>query len=237
MIKMKLQVLGLAALAVTASAFAVVDGLSVARKPKEGEQIRYRMAADVEYGGMALKAKFLVTEKTVKVDSDGSFKLEQAQLEGKLDMNGQEQDIPTGGPTTTVYTKEGDVKEITGDQTSPDTYRLANLGVLHDPGKTLSVGDTWTYEIKGDAKTGAVPAKAEYKILGEEKVGSWDTLKVKSTIKESEGTDPASSDGTIWISKADGSTVKMDVKWVNAPFPGAPGPINATVKMDREEAK
>jgi hypothetical protein len=235
--KMKLQVLGLAALAVSASAFAVVDGLSVARKPKEGEQIRYRMTADVDFGGMAIKAKFLVAEKVVKIESDGTYKVEQSQLEGKIDMNGQEQELPGGGATTTIYTKDGSVKEISGDQTTPDTYRMANLGVVIDPGKTLNVGDTWTHEIKADSKTGAVAAKAEYKVLGEEKVGNWDTVKVQVKVKETEGTEPAGNDGTIWISKADGSTVKLDQKWTNAPFPGAPAPINATVKMDREEAK
>jgi hypothetical protein len=234
---MKLQMLGLLAVAATATAFAVVDGLSVARKPKEGEQIRYRMVADVDFSGMPIKANFLIAEKVTKIEADGSYKVEQSQLEGKIDVGGQEQDLPTSGATTTVYTKDGDVKEIAGDQTTPDTYRLANLGILRDPGKTLNVGDAWTYEIKADKKTGAVAAKADYKILAEEKVGSWDTLKIKATVKETEGTDPASSDGTVWISKADGSTVKMESKWTNAPFPGAPAPINATVKMDREEVK
>lgn len=234
--KMKLQVLGLMAIMAT-TALAVVDGLSVARKPKEGEQIRYRMTADVDMGGMAIKAKFLVAEKVVKIESDGSYKVEQSQLEGKIDVNGTEQELPTSGATTTVYTKEGDVKEISGDQTTPDTYRMANLGIVRDPGKTLNVGDTWTYEIKADKKTGAVAAKADYKVLAEEKVGNWETLKVQVNIKETEGTEPAGNEGTVWISKADGSTVKLDQKWTNAPFPGAPAPINATVKMDREEAK
>lgn len=234
--KMKLQVLGLLAVAAT-TAFAVVDGLSVARKPKEGEQIRYRMTADVDMGGMAIKAKFLVAEKVVKIEADGAYKVEQLQLEGKIDVNGTEQELPTSGATTTVYTKEGDVKEISGDQTTPDTYRMANLGIVRDPGKTLNVGDTWTYEIKADKKTGAVAAKADYKVLAEEKVGAWDTLKIQVNVKETEGTEPAGNEGTVWLSKVDGSTVKLEQKWTNAPFPGAPAPINATVKMDREEAK
>jgi hypothetical protein len=232
---MKLKTLGLLTLALSATALAAFDGLSVMRKPKEGEQIRYRMTADVDFGGMAIKAKFLVAEKVTKVEADGSYKLEQQQLEGVVDLNGQEQEMPSSGPTVTVYTKEGEIKEISGAETTPDSYRLANLGLMRDPGKTLNVGDTWTHEIKADAKTGAVAAKAEYKVLAEEKVGDWDTVKVSQTIKETEGTDPASSTGTVWLLKEDGSTVKAESKWVNAPFPGAPGPINATVKMEREK--
>ncbi len=235
--KTKLQMIGLMAVAASTALGVVVDGLTVSRKPKEGESARYKMQADVDFGGMALKAKFVVSEKVTKVEADGTYKVEQAQLEGKIDMNGQEQDLPSGNPSTTVYAKDGTVKEITGDQTTADTYRMANLGVVFDPGKPLNVGDTWSYDFKKDAKTGAVAAKGTYKLLAEEKVGSFDTLKIQVNVKESEGTDPAANDGTVWISKTDGSVVKMDQKWTNAPFPGAPAPINATVKMDREEAK
>ncbi|MGV3618578.1 MAG: hypothetical protein ACO1SV_24920 [Fimbriimonas sp.] len=235
--KMKLQMLGLLAVAATATAFAVVDGLSVARKPKEGEEIRYRMTADVDFGGLPIKAKFLVIDKTVKVESDGTFKIETSQLDGKLEMNGQEQDLPSGGATTTTFSKEGEVKEIAGEQTGPDVYRMANLGLVRDAGKTLNVGDAWTHEFKGDKKTGAVAAKAEYKLLAEEKVGDWDALKISVKYKETEGTDPAGSDGTTWVSKADGSIIKFEQKWSNAPLPGAPAPINGTIKMDREAAK
>ena len=232
---MKLKMIALLAVAASATAFAALDGFSVARKPKEGDQVRYRMTADVDFGGMAIKAKFLVAEKVTKVEADGSYKLEQTQLEGQIDLNGQTQDMPTSGATTMVYTKEGVIKEISGADSTPDSFRMANLGILTDPGKTLNIGDTWTYEIKADSKTGAVAAKADYKVLAEEKIGDWDCLKIQSTVKETEGSDPASSEGTTWILKSDGSTVKSETKWINAPFPGAPAPINATVTLTREK--
>lgn len=232
---MKLKMLAILAVAASATAFAAIDGFSVGRKPKEGDTVRYRMTADVDFGGMAIKAKFLVAEKVTKVEADGSYKLEQNQLEGTIDLNGQTQDMPAGNPSTMVYTKEGDLKEVTGGEATPDSYRMANLGGLHDPGHTINVGDTWTYEIKADSKTGAVAAKAEYKLVGEEKVGDIDCLKISRKVKETEGTDPASSDGTVWISKEDGSSVKEEGKWTNAPFPGAPAPINATITMVREK--
>ena len=232
---MKLKMLGILAVLATATAFAAVDGFSVARKPKEGEEIRFRMTGDVDFGGVAITLKGLVSEKVTKVEADGAYKVEQAQIELKANIGGQEQDLPSGGATTTSFAKDGNVKEITGEQANPDAYRLANLGLMIDPGKTINVGDTWTYEVKPDAKTGAVAAKAEYKLLGEEKVGEWDTLKIKATVKETTGTEPASSDGTTWISKADGSMVKSESKMVNAPFPGAPAPITATLKMERQK--
>lgn len=235
--KMKLSMLGIiAVVAISATALAITDGFRISRKPKEGETIKYRMTADVDFGGMAIKAKFLVAEKVTKVEADGTYKVEQNRLEGKVDVNGQEQDAPGGGASTTTYAANGEVKEVTGDNTTGDTYRMANLGVLIDPAKDLAINDTWTYEGKADKKTGAVAVKGEFKLLGEEKIGEWDTLKVKATLKETEGTDPASSDGTIWINKADGTAVQMESKWVNFPFPGAPAPINATVKMVREPA-
>lgn len=235
---MKLKMLAILAVAASATAFAAFDGFSVGRKPKEGDTANYRMTADVDFGGMAIKAKFLVTEKVTKVEADGSYNLEQQQLEGTIDLNGQTQDMPAGsGPSTMTYSKDGSLLKVEGGEATPDSFRMANLGVMHDPGHTVNVGDTWTYEIKADSKTGAVAAKAEFKLVGEEKVGTFDCLKISRVVKETEGTDPASSDGTVWISKEDGSSVKEEGKWMNAPFPGAPAPINATISMVREPKK
>lgn len=223
----------IAVAALSAVAFAAVDGISIARKVKEGDIARYKMSADIDFGGMDIKFSGLVEEKIAKVNPDGTYSLEQNQIEGKVNVAGQEQEMPTSGVNTTVYLPNGEVKEIVGEQGTEDAYRMANLSLIRDPGKELKVGDTWTHEFKANAKTGAVAAKAEYKVLGEEKVGTYETVKIKADVKETAGSEPASSNGTAWINKADGSLIKLEAKWVNAPFPGAPAPINAVVKLER----
>lgn len=223
-----------ALVATAAIALAGTAGFTLKRTPKEGETLTYNLKADVDFNGMNITFTGKVKEKTTKVDSDGSYTVESQTQDAKINMNGQEMDAPgSDSVTTSIYTAEGLTKEIKGDSASDSAYRMSNLGALVTPGKEINVGDTWTHEFKADAKTGVVAAKAEYKLLGEEKIGDIDTLKIKVNITETEGSTPASSDGTAWVSKADGSTVKLEAKWTNAPFPGAPAPINANVTLTR----
>jgi len=226
----------LAIIALSAVAMAAVDGFSIARKPKEGDTHKYKMTADVDISGLPISVKGLLSEKVTKVEADGSFTQEETQIELKAVINGAEQDIPSSGSSTMVYLPSGEIKSIAGDEGKAESYRMANLALVYNPGKALNVGDTWSYEIKANKDTGAVAAKADYKLLGEEKVGTVDTLKIQATVKETAGDAPASSDGTVWISKEDGSAIKSDAKWVNAPFPGAQGQlINATVHLERAD--
>jgi len=104
------------------------------------------------------------------------------------------------------------------------------LDVFVIPDNAVKVGDSWTYEIKEDKKTGAAAAKASYSLVGEDKVGAIDSFKIKFSVKES-GADAASSEGTMWLSKADSMLVKFSTKWVNAPVPGAPVPISGEMTV------
>jgi len=225
---------GAALLAVAALAMAAVDGFDIKRSPKEGETTKYRLKADIEAGGGTATLTSLSQEKITKVDADGKYTVETTQLEGKLSFNGQDIDFPTPPPEVTVYAPGGKIAQIKGDFVDGNRYRVANMGTLFEPGKTVNVGDAWTYNVEADDKTGAVASKVDYKVLSEEKVGDFDTLKIQFSYKETTGSDPASCEGTMWLSKADWTLVKLDSKYVNAPFPGAPGPTNASIQITRE---
>jgi hypothetical protein len=219
-----------------AIAAAGVAGVTIKRAPKEGQVNKYRMKAELEYMGMEVTFDGKVQEKITKVDTDGSFTVDQSQLETKILVGGSEMPNPTSDstPTTTVFSSNGSVKEIKGDGINADAYRMATLSSFVDAGKELNVGDTWTYDFKADAKTGAVAAKGEFKYLGDEKVGETDAYKIKAVINEIEGATPASSDSTMWLDKADGRMIKMEGKWIKAPIPGLNQPIDATVSMTLE---
>lgn len=224
----------LALLALSTIALAA-DGFTVGWKPKEGDAYRYTMKADLDLGGNPIPLTATLTEKITKVETDGSYTVESSQIEGKVSLNGKEQDIPNGSPTSIIFKASGEVSKVVGDASAatPNSYRMANLSMIFDPGKPVAVGDAWFHEIKPDAATGAVGIRADYKLIGEEKIGAIDTLKIKATLKETTGDVPGSSDETVWVDKANGSTVKIEAKWVNAPVPGTLSPVSATVKIDR----
>jgi len=219
--------------AVAALAVAAQDGWTLKRTPKEGEEMKFRLKASIDFSGTEITMTGLVVEKTLKVDADGTYTVQSEQRETKVSFAGQEMEPPSQGPSVSVYRANGEVVEIRGPETSPASYRMANLNNLFTPDKPVKVGESWTKEIKADSKTGAVDATATYKVVAEEKVGTLDTLKIEGKASE-KGGEAASADFTIWVNKADASMVKMTGDWKNAPFPGAPGPINAKVEMTRE---
>lgn len=234
-IRLKKASLGLFIAAISVVAFAVQDGVTLKRTAKVGDAIKYRLKADVEIQGMEANFTTLVTEKVSKVEANGNYVLESTQSEGKVSLSGQEMDVP-GSTQTFTYKANGEVVDIKADSVDSSVYRTANLTAFVVAEKALKVGDEWTHEIKKDEKTGVLPAKGTYKVEAEEKVGDFETYKVKFTTKETEGGDSAAScEGIAWINKKDGTMVKSEGTWKNVPFPGAPGPINAKFVMTREK--
>jgi hypothetical protein len=67
-----------------------------------------------------------------------------------------------------------------------------------------------------------------------EKVLDIDTYRVTGSLKEIDGSQPASMTGTFWVSVADGSIVKMEGTLINAPFPNLP-PLTMKITLVREK--
>jgi len=218
-----------AALGLAAFSLAAFDGFTIKRIPKVGDVHKYKQVGKFDVGGQEFDFEAVATEKVVKAETGGNYSIEESQSDVKL--NGQEAPEGAGtGSSTTTYTAKGEVVEIKGDRVEANTYRFANLALFIAPDKDLKPGDSWSYDIKENKTTGAVEAKATYTLVGEDKVGSTDALKVKYTIKEA-GTDAASSDATVWLSKTDFTMLKLNAKWVNAPVPGAPTTISGDITL------
>jgi len=208
---------------------ATADTYTIKKTPKQGEVHKYKQVGKFDVGGQEFEYEATASQKISKVEDSGNYVVEETQSDVKL--NGQEAPEGSGpGATNTTFTAKGEVVEIKGDRVEANTYRFANLAIFILPEKDLNVGDSWTYDVKEDKKSGAVAAKATYKLIGEDKIGSNDCLKLSYSIKES-GADAASSEGTIWIRKSDATLIKMSAKWTNAPVPGAPMSITGDITL------
>lgn len=228
----RMKLIGIGALAGLA-ALAAAQGFRLVSKPTIGEEAKYSVKANIDLGGMSATMSGTQSEKTTDVDKDGNYTVESKLIDGNVEFGGQQMALPAGNATVTVFRKDGTVKEIRGDSVEGGSYRFANLASVYLPDQDLKVGDEWTKEAKADSTTQAVAYKATFKIAGEEKVGTVDTVKIAFSVKETEGETPAASEGTTWIEKANGKMVKTEQKWTNAPFPGAPGPVSGTVTVTR----
>lgn len=235
--KNSLRILGIGMIAAAAFALAAQDAWTLKRNAKVGETARYKLVANVELPGMGgATVDGFVEEKVVTVDESGTFVIESQQKGTKITMEGQgEQAMPDEPPTKTKFNAEGAVLEITSDSpNAANSYRISNLGAFRYPANAVKVGDEWSVDIAKDEKTGVEPAKMTFKVESSETVGSWSTVKVKVTAKESEGDTPATADGFVWIDIPTGIIVKSETNWINAPLPGAPFPINAKITVTRE---
>ncbi|MBS1716590.1 MAG: hypothetical protein JSS72_02515 [Armatimonadetes bacterium] len=204
------------------------------RSFKVKDTFKFQLKGDLQVAGQSTTFTADVEQKIVEVKDNGDYTEESTQTNFKLNFGGQEMPVPDS-TSTTSFTASGDIIEIKADKVDPSSYRLANLDSFHLPEKPVADGATWTYEAKSNDKTGAVAYKATYKVSGEEKIGTHQTVKIIVSIKESEGTDPAASEGTIWIDTTDQMPVKAEANWTNAPIPGAPGPINGKVTQTRQD--
>lgn len=225
--------IGIAAVAIVAAVAIAQDGFKLRRTPKVGEEITMRLVAEVEVMGMNATFSAKVKDKVVKVDENGDYTVESSQSEGKIKLGDQEMDAPNDGATTTKYSASGAVLEVKGDEIGEDALRLANMSAWAFEDKLFKQGDVIEYETKASPKNGNVSSKTRITVGGPEKVGSWDAVKLTYIYKETSGETPAESTGAAWVSTKDGSLIKAEGEYKNAPFPGAPGPINAKIKMER----
>ena len=67
--------------------------------------------------------------------------------------------------------------------------------------KPIGVGDKWTIETKENPELGLENARADYEVLGAEKLNGVDCLKVKMVYHETSSKSPLSSTSTstLWI--------------------------------------
>lgn len=223
----------LVVMAITAAVAFAADGFKLRRAVKVGEEITMRLTADVEVMGMSATFSAKIKDKVTKIEDNGDYTIESTQSEGKISFNGQEMDAPGGEPTSTKYSAAGQILSMSGEAVTDDQMRIASMSAFAFEDKAYNVGDKIAYETKPSKSNGNVGAKVTLEVSGTEKVGEWETVKVNYTFKETAGETPAESTGTAWLLQKDASIVKVQGEYKNAPFPGAPGPINAKIKMER----
>lgn len=226
--KVRTSILALAVIAGSA-AMANSYGASFAYSPKVGDVMRYKSTAKFNMSGMDGTATFTDRQKVTAVE-DGVVTIESTQEDGMILIMGQE--MPMGTLTGVLKMKmNGVVTSAEGDDGFGD-MRMANIGSFIRPDKEVEQGDSWTHKFPGDTKVGTVNAEATFKYIGEENALNEAAYKVEFEYKETEGTYPASSKGTFWISKANGQVLKSVATWKDVPVAGAPEPINADVTTE-----
>ena len=227
-----LRIGGIAILLAAALAYAA-DGVVLKYVYKKDAITKTRIKGTLQLAGMDVTITMLNQSKVKDIADDGTVTLEDGLLEGTANVGGQEFPIPAQPANIVVMKPNGDVKEIRGDNIDQTAYRMQNLLAFLPPTEAVQVGSKWKREVATNKDTKAPSFTSNYSITGEEKIDGTDTFKIEYKTVETEGSEPATTEGTIWISKEDCSLVKGSSKWTNVPQPGAPAPISGTLTMER----
>lgn len=223
---------GIAILLVAATAYAM-DGVVLKFVAKKDEVQKVRVKGKIDIQGIEATVDMVNQSKVLEVAEDGTISTEEKMVEGKYSVNGAETEMDPSKAMTMITKATGELKEIKGDDVVEGMYRAHNLMGFIPPTEAVQVGSKWKKEYAANKDTKAPAFKTECTILGEEKIDGTDTFKIQFKNSETEGSDPASIEGTIWIEKANCSLVKATQKWVAVTMPPSPFPITGSFTMER----
>jgi|GEM_PF-3081398 len=214
------------------SAIPADDTYSLRWVPKEGDTSTYTMNCTfaVQVGNATLTQK--TVEKVIKVATDGSYSVQYTPGEGSAEYQGQK--FPVGKTISiTTYKADGEILSVTGLDTNPTSVRYQNLSGFRRPDNPVKMGESWTFDIKADAKAEIVADHFVGKLVDAETYQNIPVLKVTISSHEVDVANPGSIDGIYLIDQKDGSLVDYKATWTSVMFPGNPTPLNGSMEMVR----
>ncbi len=210
-------------------------------KPKTGQAITYGMTMDATAGGDKSTFMFDINLKVTKVADNGDYTIETVQKNARVVAGGEEHKLPDpddAKPTVETFNAKGekiseDKKKAEEEEADETSALLESVGDFKAPDKAVKKGDTWTEVIKADEKKKIKAAKVKYEVVGREKVLGFDALTVSMTYTQSEGSKPATYDGTMSFDVSDMSLVRLSASLHDVAGPDANTPGEIKLKMER----
>jgi len=217
----------LTACALLSLSAAIAQEYTLKLNVKEGDTFKYRMSMEIDFGGQSVLATVTITLKVLKVEENGNIQMESASGEMVIKFGDQEMPQPAPPVTKMTFKPNGSVAKVEGGDAMMQQMNPAQMTF---PEKPVKVGDKWSDTVKNP--NGEL--KIEYELVGVEKVGDTEAVKIKVTTrsanaKEWEG---YSADGFNWIDPKTGMLLKMEARIKGMQVEGAPMPIDGTVKME-----
>lgn len=212
------------------------EAVVLKRAPKPKEEAAYQTVVELEILGTKVTLTSTLTEKVVSVLDNGNYVVETKYSNTRRTAGDAETEFAVE-PDAMTFAPTGEIVSIK-PKASPALYRGANLLGIFLPDGPVGKGDVWKKLVKGDSKLGTVDLSAEFKVVGREKVGSFDCLVVSGTARELIEKAPASVEQVLWINVADGTLVKRTATIKNLPTEGkANQAVNVKLTVTRMEEK
>ena len=225
------SIVPLGVLAVSALALAA-QAMEIKWSPKVGDKANYKIAGTFDLPGAGeIKLDGTRAEEIKSVSEDKVVAESTSNMTASVAGN----EIPVPESKETLTSKpDGSLLELKiGDGSAAGGMRLARASAFIYPSKPVAVGDTWTVEMPKDEKADLPGVKIEYKLVGEEKVGDWNTWKITSKGGEIEGDQPTKVEATTWIRKENGALVRSVAQMSDAVFSAEVPPLSGKLEINR----
>jgi hypothetical protein len=217
----------LTACALLSLSAAIAQEYTLKLNVKEGDTFKYRMSMEIDFGGQNLLATTTITNKVLKVEENGNIQMESASGEMVIKFGDQEMPQPAPPATKMTFKPNGAVAKVDGGDAMMQQMNAAQMVY---PEKPVKVGDKWSETVKNP--NGEL--KIDYELVGVEKVGDTEAVKIKVTARSANGKEGEnySADGFTWVDPKTGMAIKMETRIKGMQVEGAPMPIDGTLKME-----
>ncbi len=200
-------------------------------KALAGQSVRYKSISNLVLESQGRKVNFEATEVEkatfTTVLPNGNVVSEHITESSDASINGNK--LPEGNEpksTTTITVRpDGSLLSYKTSGKEPGETktqaRLYAVGTSVFSDKPVGIGDKWTHQFKADSDIGIHEAKADFEVLGFEKMNGIETVKIKMEYAETDATPAIAAHSTIWVEKSSGDQMISETTAENVPFGGA----------------
>jgi hypothetical protein len=220
------------------------EKVTLVYKAQANQVIRYKSEGELhmDAGGMKVTLQMKQVERITVTDvaANGNITRESELESMEITVNGEKSPTPDEKNRHSFTVRpDGSLVAFKDFSNQPDPaksqMRLFAATNPVFPPKPVGIGEKWNLETKADADLGIRAGQADYEVLGFEKVGGADTIKVKMLYKETRETPPLSVQGTFWIEKSTGDAVVAEFEIENFSFGEGPMsvPVSGKIRQER----
>ncbi len=185
-------------------------------QPKVGDTMRYFYEMNLSAQGQSYHVSVFATQKVLKAQKNGLLAIETRLDSGMIKANGGSMAMPAMPPQVDLYRPNG--RRVNSGKVVSPIGQFTDVGY---PDKPVKIGSTWSE--RQTAQDGSA-IEAQFKVVGRERVGTKETLKIAITVRDV--TSPTNAfdmmSGHIWVDLEKGIPVKVDVQFhqVRVPMMG-----------------
>ncbi len=210
--------------------------------PQVNTSLTYMLKLEIE--SIPDRFTFLANLKTkvVKIKPNGDYDVESATTGAHMKHGSQDETIPDDAkPTVDTYNKKGEKiasseEDDPTEESNPGLNSLDSITGQLTPKNPVKVGETWTAVLQPNKKLKREAGKVTYALVGTEKQGSYQTLKISFKYSETEKDVPLTAEGYVLLNQQDFSLVRFESKLKGAKFSSDPDFPNgdATISVIRD---